>query len=497
MKKILSLIYISALSIGSAYSQTPILHLDAAIDFFPGVVSPTTPTVLTTPARWLDQSGNGNHVQSPLLVAEAPTAATFIAAKGWAGTHFPAVLFHPHPGGLGSYLESAVIPALSTTNNNVTIFIVATKSYDNGHDPTYISIADQGTFNQGMSILKSDTRHSTSTSAYSYVAPACVPDFERPVVIASTFGVSPTNMSRYENGLPVTTATNSGASNYTSGALRTVLLGQRRTASGIFSVAHALAGHVFEVIVYNSILTPTQIQQISNDLRCKYEIFYDNCNKKPLPWPCAKGSNNGGCIDTPSFVLNFLGLDANDDCEVEIDFRGTAVPGATFAGYELSIPGQTPMFLPPTTTFPYQFTVGTPLQRGLLTFSVTGFDNGAPAGTSPCCNFTMSQEIMCVGHVPNPWIGFKPSTISKVENTGDVKIFPNPASTIVYIELNKATLHTISITDMSGKEVKRLQTNELYNQLSVKELASGMYLIQVLNENNESVKRLKFVVQHQ
>ncbi len=496
MKKILSLIYISALAIGNAHSQTPILHLDAAVGFIPGVVSTTTPTLLTSPARWLDQSGNGYHVQSSLLVAEAPTAATFIPAKGWAGTHFPSVLFHPHPGGLGSYLESAVVPLLSNANNNVTIFIVATKSYGNGYDPTYISIAEQGTFNQGMSILRSDTRHSTSTTAYSYIPPACVPDFERPVVIASTFGRSATNMSRYENGLPMTTVTNSGASDYTLTAQRTVLLGQRRTSSGIFSVAHALAGHVFEVIIYDSILTPTQIQQISNDLRCRYEIFYDNCNKSPLPWPCAVGGGNGGCIDTPSFVLNFIGLDANNDCEVEIDFRGTATPGTTLAGYELTIPGQTPMLLPPTTTFPFQFTVGTPLQRGLLTFSVTGFDNSAPPGTSPCCNFTMTQEIKCVGHVTPPWAGFKkPTTVSSVDNVNNVKIYPNPATTLIYVELSNAGLHTITITDMAGKKVKQLQTNELRNQLSVKELAGGMYIMEVMDENNVSVKRVKFLVQ--
>jgi hypothetical protein len=66
-------------------------------------------------------------------------------------------------------------------------------------------------------------------------------------------------------------------------------------------------------------------------------------------------------------------------------------------------------------------------------------------------------------------------------------VYPNPSSDVVNIELNTPTTQNtiIKLMDMSGRIVKQIQTvshegNNQY-QLSVKELANGLYTYQILN----------------
>jgi hypothetical protein len=70
-----------------------------------------------------------------------------------------------------------------------------------------------------------------------------------------------------------------------------------------------------------------------------------------------------------------------------------------------------------------------------------------------------------------------------VTNNLDVKIFPNPATTIVYIECAKAV--NVKVTGLEGKLVmEKLNAT----QIDLSGLANGVYLINVYDTNDNLLK---------
>ena len=62
----------------------------------------------------------------------------------------------------------------------------------------------------------------------------------------------------------------------------------------------------------------------------------------------------------------------------------------------------------------------------------------------------------------------------------DVKVFPNPATTILTIQNpNNITIDKITITDLTGKTVREQEQNT--TQINVAQLASGMYILQAFS----------------
>jgi hypothetical protein len=87
----------------------------------------------------------------------------------------------------------------------------------------------------------------------------------------------------------------------------------------------------------------------------------------------------------------------------------------------------------------------------------------------------------------NPMI----TTISNIENSSKLSLFPNPANDFVQLKLDPSN-HLISITDLMGKTVFSIQSNgNSQLQIPVSQLAEGMYIVSV-----EGVDYSKLVVKH-
>lgn len=69
-----------------------------------------------------------------------------------------------------------------------------------------------------------------------------------------------------------------------------------------------------------------------------------------------------------------------------------------------------------------------------------------------------------------------------------LKVFPNPAVDVVNVS-SKEEIKAVSIMDLSGKEVKAVQTK---GEVNVSSLTKGTYILQVLYTNG-SVENTKLI----
>tara|TARA_Y100000385_G_scaffold283834_1_gene340729 strand:+ start:153 stop:887 length:735 start_codon:yes stop_codon:yes gene_type:complete len=88
-----------------------------------------------------------------------------------------------------------------------------------------------------------------------------------------------------------------------------------------------------------------------------------------------------------------------------------------------------------------------------------------------------------------------PRQLNAEEFTADkVVVVPNPVKDIVSLQIDSFfTLSTLKLIDLKGREVRNLSTNNL-NQISTQNLASGLYYLQLKNNQGEIVYK-KIIVE--
>ena len=116
-----------------------------------------------------------------------------------------------------------------------------------------------------------------------------------------------------------------------------------------------------------------------------------------------------------------------------------------------------------------------PLQDGQYYVIVT-----SPSGCSKASN---TVTVLGVG-------------VNEIQNNNLIELYPNPSSgkTVIHFpEMNDAR---ISVTDVQGRiinDLKNISGNEI--QLDVSQWSKGIYLITLLNMNDDLIGRKKLVVQ--
>lgn len=76
---------------------------------------------------------------------------------------------------------------------------------------------------------------------------------------------------------------------------------------------------------------------------------------------------------------------------------------------------------------------------------------------------------------------------SEKEDIVEFSMYPNPANDVVYMNSNQQT--TITVFDLSGRIVKNLPKGN-YNQIIVSDLKSGIYIFEVIVNNEKITKRI-------
>jgi hypothetical protein len=83
--------------------------------------------------------------------------------------------------------------------------------------------------------------------------------------------------------------------------------------------------------------------------------------------------------------------------------------------------------------------------------------------------------------------------------TGGIKVYPNPASDIISVELDsQTTIEWINIYDYSGRIVQSEFVSGMLNSqkfsLPIKDLSSGMYFMTL--KTDRGISAVRFNVQH-
>jgi hypothetical protein len=135
------------------------------------------------------------------------------------------------------------------------------------------------------------------------------------------------------------------------------------------------------------------------------------------------------------------------------------------------------------------FTVPINAQLGQTRMRITMV--GQAGGGNPCPTNQISGEIeeYCI------WIS-EDAAISELDNKNDYRIYPNPTSNFISIELNDHNpSNKIEIFDCTGKLIRLVQLSELNSKIDISALNSGIYHIRISNDNfvigNEKIIKTK------
>jgi hypothetical protein len=81
-------------------------------------------------------------------------------------------------------------------------------------------------------------------------------------------------------------------------------------------------------------------------------------------------------------------------------------------------------------------------------------------------------------------------SVNEVENAFGLAVYPNPASDVITVSLNKATTATISIVDLAGKVVKTSSMNGLTTSINTSELSNGVYHVTITDGTTVATEKV-------
>ena len=74
---------------------------------------------------------------------------------------------------------------------------------------------------------------------------------------------------------------------------------------------------------------------------------------------------------------------------------------------------------------------------------------------------------------------------------GEVNVYPNPATTVINID--NAEGAQISVYDLSGRMVSNVNSASANQTIDASNLAKGMYIVRIVNDNNVITKKVNVV----
>ncbi len=546
MKKIILAAIALQLCYTTAYCQTPpvtsglVLHLDAKVGFTPGDPPLTVPsppvctggTLAGTPvyATWQDQSGMGNDVTTGDVVTWT-TAQSIITCNNANpryvtnvhNTGFDAIYFDGNDYMTTSPSFSGGLSAangLSSADNvtETTLFVVRIGA------PGYQGQA--GDDRNGIMVSLTDT-DPASLPGYNIPYPPTTPtnvrdEFSlmrdwaanivtltsaghtiaykehqcfqqlygyRPVVLSTTLGTNYSDVEYYINGLQSTEPLQvnpPAVSTYTHLPVdRVISIGARHGAAYYalgFHFSEPLEGYIFEVLVYNRKLSPAEVDEVNDFLKCKYDIRYSTCNTPIVSCPKV-------CWTSPSLDINYIGKDGLGNCIFECTANAQTMSGVTNFAYEWSVPGMPNMLVHSSAPTDVQtFTI--PLGSANISVKLLGVNDGTSEDL-PCCEYTLSRPVYC-GDLDGGTEDYeKPgrtTTVQAIESIDGIAIYPNPTFDKVNIKLPDNNAYEIAVYDFTGKLTQKTTSEGNVTTLNFGAYAKGIYMIRISDNTGREVK---------
>jgi hypothetical protein len=119
------------------------------------------------------------------------------------------------------------------------------------------------------------------------------------------------------------------------------------------------------------------------------------------------------------------------------------------------------------------------ISTGLFSLYISYFENAESLNCFEDNQVTFSNNGGCVT-----------TGLKEYVDKNDLKIYPNPTSNKLYVELEHPTRTKVSLFDITGKEVYSTIINQATSTIDVSSFKSGLYLVKVVNENGSSKSKL-------
>jgi hypothetical protein len=87
---------------------------------------------------------------------------------------------------------------------------------------------------------------------------------------------------------------------------------------------------------------------------------------------------------------------------------------------------------------------------------------------------------------------FTPSSLSKVTSDVEVKVFPNPASDLLFLRTNDFVEGEIEIVDVQGRKVLTQAFKGKNTEVQISSFNSGIYILKLRYKNGLVLKQSKF-----
>ena len=88
-------------------------------------------------------------------------------------------------------------------------------------------------------------------------------------------------------------------------------------------------------------------------------------------------------------------------------------------------------------------------------------------------------------------MNFDPSaSINEVANVFGLNVYPNPASDVINVTLNKEVTATITVVDVTGKVVKTTAINGVSTSINTAGLSNGVYYVNITDGTSVSTEKV-------
>lgn len=87
----------------------------------------------------------------------------------------------------------------------------------------------------------------------------------------------------------------------------------------------------------------------------------------------------------------------------------------------------------------------------------------------------------------------EPVSVGTVD-IGSVKVFPNPAKSIVNFTTENVLARTVAVYDITGRLIENINLQNKEAKLNVEDYSNGIYIYSICNENGQAVSAGKFSV---
>tara|TARA_B100001287_G_scaffold200137_1_gene169574 strand:+ start:9325 stop:12648 length:3324 start_codon:yes stop_codon:yes gene_type:complete len=101
--------------------------------------------------------------------------------------------------------------------------------------------------------------------------------------------------------------------------------------------------------------------------------------------------------------------------------------------------------------------------------------------TTVCSAISVCKDITVEGENPN-------TSVNEIKAKNSILVYPNPASSSLFFEINDPNVFSIKVLDLSGRIIEQRIINNLKEEFQLNNYSNGMYLYQILNEENKIIQ---------